>query len=203
MGKQWKKWQTLFSWAPKSPQMVTAVMKLKDTCSLEENGNLDSILKSTDTTLLTKVHLVKVMVFPVVMLDYKESWVLKNLCFRTVVLEETLECPLACKEIKPVGPKGYQSWASTGRTDVEAEIPILWSPDVNSWLTGKNADAGKDWKWEEKGMTEDEMVGCITDSMDMTLSKLGSWWWTGKHGVLQSMGSQTVGHNWVTELNWK
>ena len=182
---------------------ITAVMKLKDTCSLEDNSNLDSILKSTDTTLLTKVHLVKVMVFPVVMLDYKESWVLKNLCFWTVVLEKTLECPLDCKEIKPVGPKGYQSWVSTGRIDVEAEIPILWSPDVNSWLTGKNPDAGKDWKWEEKGMTEDEMVGCITDSVDMTLSKLGSWWWTGKHGVLQSMGSQTAGHNWVTELNWK
>ena len=126
--------------------------------------NLDSILKSRDTTLPTKVHLVKAMVFyssHVWMweLDYKESWVLKNWCFWTVVLEKTLESPLYSKEIQPVHPKGNQSWIFIGRTDAEAETPILWTPDAKSWLTGKDPDVGKDWRWEEKGTTEDEMVG--------------------------------------------
>ena len=91
--------------------------------------------------------------------DYKESWVLKNWCFWTVVLEETLESPLDCKEIQAVHPKGDQSWVFTGRTDVEAETPILWPPDAKSWLTGKDPDAFEGWGQEEKGMTEDEMVG--------------------------------------------
>ena len=89
-------------------------------------------------------------------LDYKESWVPKNW---TVVLEKTLESPLNCKEIQPVHPKGDQSWVFTGRTDAEAEAPILWPPDVKNWLFRKDRDAGKDWRWEEKGTTEDEMVG--------------------------------------------
>ena len=95
-------------------------------------------------------------------LDYKESWVLKNCCFWTVVqkmLEKTLESPLDYKEIQPVHAKGDQSWVFIGRTDVEAEIAILWSPDVNGWLIWKDPDAGKDWGQEEKGMTEDEMIG--------------------------------------------
>ena len=92
-------------------------------------------------------------------LDYKESWVLKNWCFWIVVLEKTLESLLDCKEIQPVHPRGDQSWVFIGRTDVEAETPILWPPDAKSWLIGKDLDAGKDWRWEEKGMTEDEMVG--------------------------------------------
>ena len=92
-------------------------------------------------------------------LDYKESWMLKNWCFWTVVLEKTLESPLDCKEIKPVNRKGNQSWIFIGRTDVEAEAPTLWPPDMMPWLTGKDPDAGKDWRQEEKGMTEDEMVG--------------------------------------------
>ena len=92
-------------------------------------------------------------------LDYKESWGTKNWCFLTVVLENTLESPLDFKEIKPVHPKGNQSWIFIGRTDAEAETPILWPPDVKNWLTGKDPDAGKDWRQEEKGMTEDEMVG--------------------------------------------
>ena len=92
-------------------------------------------------------------------LDYKESWVLKNWCFWTVVLEKTLESPLDCKEIQPVHPKGDQSWVFIGRTNVEAETPILWPPDVKSWLIWKDPDAGKDWGREEKGTTEDEMVG--------------------------------------------
>ena len=92
-------------------------------------------------------------------LDYKESWVPKNWCFWTVVLEQTLESPLDCKEIQPVNPKGNQSWIFTGRTDAEAEAPILWPPDGKNWLTGIDPDAWKDWRQEEKGTTEDEMVG--------------------------------------------
>ena len=92
-------------------------------------------------------------------LDYKESWAPKNWCFWTVVLGKTLEIPLDCKEIQPVHPKGDQSWIFIGRTDVEAETPILWLPDAKSWLIWKDPDAGKDWGQEEKGMTEDEMVG--------------------------------------------
>ena len=121
------------------------------------------MLKSRDVTLPTKVRLVKAMVFPAVMygceLDYKESWVPKNWCFWTVVLEKTLESPLDFKEIQPVHPKGNQSWIFTGRTDVEAETPILWPPDAKTWLIGKDPDAGKDWGQEEKETTEDEMVG--------------------------------------------
>ena len=90
--------------------------------------------------------------------DYKESWALKNWCFWTVVLEKTLESPLDCKEIQPFHPKGNKSWIFIGRIDVEAETPILWPPDAKNWLIGKDPDAGKDWR-QEKGMTEDEIVG--------------------------------------------
>ena len=92
-------------------------------------------------------------------LDYKKSWRPKTWCFWTVVLENTLESPLDCKEIQSVHPKGNQSWIFLGRTDAEAETPILWPPDAKSWLIGKDPDAGKDWRWEEKWTTEDEMVG--------------------------------------------
>ena len=92
-------------------------------------------------------------------LDYKESWALKNWCFWTVVLEKTLESSLDCKDIQPVHPKGNQSWLFIGRTDVEAETPILCPPDAKNWLTWKDPNAGKDWRLEEKGTTEDEMVG--------------------------------------------
>ena len=91
--------------------------------------------------------------------DYKESWAPNNWCFRVVVLEKTLESPLDCKEIQPVHPKGNQPWIFIGRTDAETEAPIFWPPDAGSWLIGKDPDAGKDWRWEEKGMTEDELVG--------------------------------------------
>ena len=92
-------------------------------------------------------------------LDCEESWVPKNWCSWTVVLKKTLESPLDCKEIQPVHPKGDQSWIFIGRTDVEAEAPIYWSHDAKSWLIWKDPNAGKDWRWEEKGTTEDEMVG--------------------------------------------
>ena len=166
MGKQWKLWQTLF-WGT---QKITA----DGDCSHEIERclllgrkimtNLDSILKSRDITLPTKVHLDKAMVFSsghawMWELDYKESWALKNWCFWTVLLQKTLESPLDCMEIQPVHPKGDQSWVFIGRTDVEAETPILWPPDAKNWLIWKDSDAGKDWGQEEKGTTEDEMVG--------------------------------------------
>ena len=119
--------------------------------------NLDSILKSRDIALPRKVHLVKAIVFPVVMyrcenLDYKESWAPKNWCFWTVVLEKTLESPLDSKEIQPVHPKGNQSWVFIGRTDAEAETPILWPPDAKSQLIGKDPDNGENWGGGRRGL---------------------------------------------------
>ena len=120
--------------------------------------NLDGILKSIDVTLPTKLRLIKAMVFPVV--RYRcESWTLKNWCFWTVVLEKTLESPLYSREIKLVYLKGNQPLLFIGRSDAEAEAPILWPPDMKNWLIGKDPDAGKDLRQEEKGMTEDEIVG--------------------------------------------
>ena len=165
MGKQWKQWEkTIFL-----SSRITAdgdyshEMKTHLVLGRKAMTNLDSILKSRDITLPTKVHLVKAMVFPVVVwtweLDGKESWAPKNWCFWTLVLEKTLENPLDCKEIQPIHPKGNQSWIFIERTDVEGETPILWAPDVKNWLIWKDLDAGKDWRWEEKGPSEDEMVG--------------------------------------------
>ena len=131
--------------------------------------------------------------------NYKESWAQKNWCFWTVVLEKTLESPLECKEIQPVHPKEDQSWVFTGRTDVEAETPILWPPDAKCWLTGKVPDAGKDWGQEEKVMTYDEMIGW---QWTWVWVDSRSWWWTGRPGVLRFMGSQRVRHDRATELNW-
>ena len=144
--------------------------------------NLDSILKSRDITLPTKVHLVKAGCE----LDFEESWALKNWCCWTVMLEKTLESPLDCKEIQPVHPKGNQSWIFFGRTDAEAETPILWPPDVKNWLIWKDSDAGKARRREEKGMTEDERVGGISDSMDMRLVMDREAWHAAIHGVAKS-----------------
>ena len=118
-------------------------------------------LESRDITLQTKVYVLKVILFPVYLweLDHKESPAVKNWCLKIVVLEKTLESPLDCKEIKPVNTKGNQPWIFTGRIDAEAEAPILWPLDVKNWLTGKQPDARKDWRREEKGTTEDEVVG--------------------------------------------
>ena len=133
-------------------------------------------------------------------LDYKASWELRNWYFWTVMFEKTLECPLDCKEIQPVHPKGDQSWLFIGRTDVEAETPILWPPDAKSWLIWKTLMLWKTEGRRRRGQQSMRWLDGITDSMDMNLSKLQeSWWWTGKPGVLQSMGSQRVGHDLVTE----
>ena len=134
-------------------------------------------------------------------LDYTESWVLQNWCFWTVVLEKTLESPLDYKEIQSVHPKGNQSWIFIGRTDFQAETPRLWPPDTMSWLIWKDPDAGKDWRQEEKGTTEDEMVGWYHRLDGRVWASSRGWWWTGKPGVLQSMGLQRVGHDWAIELN--
>ena len=121
-----------------------------------------------------------------------------------MVLEKILESPLNCKEIQPVHPQ-HQSWVFIGRTDVEAETPILWLPDAKSWLIWKDPDAGKDWRWEEKGITEDEMVECITDSVDIGLGKLRELvmdrevWRAAVHGLAKS---QTWLSNW-TEMNFQ
>ena len=129
--------------------------------------NLDSTLKNRDITLPTKVEAMSSQSYGFSSshvwmweLDYKESWELKNWCFSSVMLEYTLESPLDCKEIKPVNPKGNQSWIFIGRTDAEGETPIVWPPDAKNWHIWKDPDAGKDWRRQEKGTTEGDMVGC-------------------------------------------
>ena len=164
MGKQWKQLQTIF---------LSSKITADGDCSHEIKRclllgrktmtNLDNILKSRHyfvnkgpSSQSYGLSSSNVWMWE---FSYKESWAPKNRCFWTVVLEKTLESPLDCKEIKTVNPQGNQSWIFIGRTDAEAETPILWPPDAKNWLVGKDSDAGKDWRREEKGMTEDEMVG--------------------------------------------
>ena len=167
MGRQWKQCHTLFYffWLQKSLQMVTAAIKLKHACSLEESYDQtrQHIKKqrhyfakkgwSSQSYGFSSSH---VWMWE---LDYKESLAPKNWYFWTVVLEKTLESPLDCKEIQPVHPKGDQSWVFIGMTDVEGETPILWPSVVKSLLIWKDSDVWKGWGQEEKGTTEDEMVG--------------------------------------------
>ena len=155
---------------------MTAAVKLKDDCSLEKSYDqprqhikkqryhFANKCPSSQSYGFSSSH---VWMWE---LDYKENLAQKNWCFWTVVLEKTLESPLDCKVIQQVHPKGDQSWIFIGRTD--AETPILWPPDAKNWLIGKDPDVGKDWKREEKGVTDGEMVGCITNSMAMSLTKL-------------------------------
>ena len=131
-------------------------------------------------------------------LDYKKSSVPWNQCFWTWYWRRLLRVPFTA-----VSPKGNHSWIFIGRTDAEAETPILWQPDVKSWLIWKDPDAGKDWRQEEKGMTEDEMVRRHhrLNEHEFWVNS-GNWWWTGRPGMLQLMESQRVEHDWETELNW-
>ena len=129
-------------------------------------------------------------------LDCEESRVQKNWCFWTVVLEKTLESPLDCKKIQPVHPKGDQSWVFIGRTDAEAETPILWLPDVKNWLIGKDPDAGRDWGQEEKGMTEDEMAGWHHRLWEFVMDREA--WRAAIHGVAKN---QTWLSDWTA--TWK
>ena len=208
MGKQWKQGQILFSWVPKITADGDCSLEIKRHMLLGRKAmtNLDSVLKSKGMTLLTEVHLVKALVSPVVIwmweLDHKESWVLKN-WFWTVVLEKILESPLDCKEIKPVNPQRNLSWIFFGRT--------CWSWNTNTlatwckglthwkspWLWGrlKAGGEGNDRRW-------DGWMASLTQWTWVWASS-GSWWWTGKPGMLQSMGSQRVRHDWMTELNCK
>ena len=163
MGKKWKQGLILFSWVTKSLQMVTAVMKLKDVCSLEGQLWQTYYIKRQRHYFANKGPSSQSYGFSsscvwIWELDYKESWALKNWCFWTVVLKKTLESPLDCKGIHPVHPKGNQSWIFIGRIDAEGKTPILWPPDVKSWLVWKDPDAGKDWGQEWR-WRQDEMVG--------------------------------------------
>ena len=167
-------------------------------------SSLDSMLKSRDITLPTKIHLVKGIVFPVILygceLAHKESWVPKNWCFSTVVLEKTLENLLDFKEIQPVHPKYNQSRMFIGWTHLEAETPKLWPPDGKNWLTGKDPDAWKDWRQEEKGVRGwDGWMASLTQCTWIWVNSW-SWWWTGRPGVLESMQLQRIRQDWATEL---
>ena len=208
MEKQWKQEETLFWGAPKSQQMVTAVMKLKDTpCKKSYDQPTQHIKKqrhysankgpSSQSCGISSSHVWKWE------LDSKESWVLKNWCFWTVVLEKTLESPLDCKETQPVHPKGSQSWIFIGRTNTEDETPTLWPPDVKNWLIGKDPDAGKDRRREEKGTTENEVVGWHYRLNELEFEQtLGIDDGQGNL-VCCSLWGCRVGHDWVTERNWE
>ena len=166
MGKQWKQWLTFISLRSKTTANGDCSHEIKKCLLLgrEVITNLDRALKRQRHHFANKGLSSQGYGFSsghvwTWELDYKESWTRKNWRFWTVVLETTLESPLVCKEIQPVHPKGDQSWVFIGRTDVEAETPVLWPLDAKSWPIWVDPDAGKDWGQEEKGTTEDEMVG--------------------------------------------
>ena len=132
-------------------------------------------------------------------LDHKEGWAPKNWCFWIVVLEKTLESPLDCKEIQSVHPKGDQSWVFTGRTDAEAEAPILWPPDMKTDSLEKILMLGKTEGRRKRGQQRTRCLDGITNSMDIVWASSRRWWWTGKPCMLQSIGLQRVGHDWSTD----
>ena len=200
MGKQWKQWLTLFFWATKSLQMVIAAMRIKDACSLEEKlwKNLHSLLKKQRYHFVDKGPYSQSYVFSsshvwMWELDYTAECQIIN----AFELEKTLESPLDCKEIKRVNPKRSQPWIFIGRTNAEAEAPVLWPPDIKNWLIGRDPDAGKDWSQEDKGMTEDEVVGWHHRLNGHELSKLWEMvkdrkaWCAAVHGVTKNWTWQT------------
>ena len=207
--KRWKQWHVLFSWAPKSLWMVTAAMELIGNGCLE--GKLWQSRQHTRKQRHyfankgpsgQKYSFSSSHVWMMWELDYEESWVPKNWCFWTSVLEKTLESPLDWKEIQPVHLKGNQPWIFIGRADAEAETPVLWPPDaeLTHWK--------RPWCWEKvRAGGEGDGRGWAGWMASLTQwtwvwASSRSWWWTGRPGVLQSLGSQRVRHDWVTELNW-
>ena len=171
--------------------------------------NLDSMLKSKDATLPTKVCIVKDMVFPVVMYrcesrTIKKVWVPKNLCFWTVVLQRILESPLDSKDIKEIKPVNLKehSWILTGRTDAEAEAPIQWPSDMNSQLIGKDPDDGKEWRQKEKRVRGWDVWMASLVQWTWTWANFRRWWGTGKPGMLLSMGQKSCTHlgDWKTTI---
>ena len=208
MGKKWRQWQIFFFGAPESLQTVTAAMKLNDACSLKENYDKPSVLKSREVILLTKVHYSQSYGFPVVVYG-SDSWTIKKAkhrridAFKLWCWRRLLRVPWTCKEINPVHPKRNQSWIFIERTDTEAEAPILWPPDAKSWLTGKGPDAGKDWRPKEKRVAEIRWADSITDLIDMNLSKLQETvkdkeaWHAAVHGVAKS---RTRLSNWTRTI---
>ena len=204
MGKQWRQWLTILGGTK-----ITA----DGDCSHEIKRhlffgrkvmtNLDSILKSRDITLPTKVQGYDFSSGHVWMweLDHKESWVPKSWCFWTVVSEKTLESPLDCKEIQPVHSEGDQLWDLFGRDDAKAETPVLWPPHAKNWLIGKDSNAGSVGGRRRNNRGWDVWMASLTRWTWVWVNS-GSWWWTGRPGMLWFMGAQGVGHDWATELNW-
>ena len=211
MKKQWKQCQTLFSSAPKSLQVVTAAMKLKDACSWKKSYDQPRQHVKKQTLLCQQRSILSSLWFSsghvwMWELDCEESWAPKNWCFWTVVLAKTLESPLDCKEVQPVHSEGDQPWDFFGRNDAKAETPVLWPPHVKSWLIGKDSDAGRDWGQGQKGTTEDEMGGwhhCLDGRESEWTPGVGD----GQGGLAccDSWGCKesdmTARLNW-TELNW-